>query len=144
MNRESFLTTLGRNALLAALLGLVLFAALPRGDGVLWDYFDVFTLAFCFTLVGHYIEVLLLRLPGIDTGAGRFVRLAGWFAGGLWCYVIGRWLWIQYRRDLADLPGLLWGGVFLVGLELVLHFALRMTGKPNFFGSPAAGSRLSD
>src|SRR5439155_7839173 len=103
MNRESFLTTLGRNALLAALLGLVLFAALPRGDGVLWDYFDVFTLAFCFTLVGHYIEVLLLRLPGIDTGAGRFVRLAGWFAGGLWCYVIGRWLWIQYRRDLADL-----------------------------------------
>jgi len=95
-------------------------------------------LALCFTLVGHYVEVLLLRMPGIDTGPGKLVRLAGWFAGGLWCYVIGRWLWLQYRRDLADLPGLIWGGVFLVVLELVLHFMLRAQGKPNFYGSQSA------
>ena len=139
MNRETLLTTLGRNALLAALLGVVFFFALPRTDGgALWDYFDVFSLALCFTLVGHYIEVLLLRMPGIDTGAGKLVRLAGWFAGGLWCYVVGRWLWLQYRRDLNDLPGLIWGGVFLVALELALHLGLRMQGKPNFYSSQQA------
>lgn len=134
MSREPFLTTLGRNTVLAALIGLVFFAVLPRSDGLLLDYFDVFTLAFCFALIGHYIEVLLWRLPGINTGAGKLVRLAGWFAGGLWCYVIARWLWLQYRRDLADLPGLIWGGVFLVVLELVLHLLLKKQGKPNFYG----------
>ncbi len=77
MNREPFLKTLGRNALLAAVLGLVFFAAFPRSDGALWDYFDVFSVALCFTLVGHYIEVLLLMLPGIETGGGKLVRLAG-------------------------------------------------------------------
>ncbi len=135
MNREPFLLILGRNALLAAVIGLVLFAALPRSDGALWDYFDVFSLALCFTLVGYYIEVLLLMLPGIDTGGGKLVRLAGWFAGGLWCYVIGRWLWLQYRRDLGDLPGLMWGGVFLVVLELLLHLLLRMKGKNSYYSS---------
>jgi hypothetical protein len=139
MSRETFLTTLGRNALLAALLGVVFFFALPRTDGsALWDYFDVFSVALCFTLVGHYVEVLLLRMPGIDTGAGKLVRLAGWFAGGLWCYVIARWLWIQYRRDLNDLPGLIWGGVFLVALELSLHLVLRTQGKSNFYTSQSA------
>ena len=138
MNREPFLKTLGRNALLAAVLGLVFFAAFPRSDGALWDYFDVFSVALCFTLVGHYIEVLLLLLPGIETGAGKLVRLAGWFGGGLWCYVIARWLWLQYRRDLGDLPGLIWGGVFLVVLEMLLHLVLRTQGKPNFYGSQSA------
>jgi len=135
MNRESFLTILGRNALLAAILAVVFLVAFPRSDGLLWDYFDVFSLALCFTLVGYYVEVLLQRMPGIDTGAGKLVRLAGWFAGGLWCYVIGRWLWIQYRRDLNDLPGLIWGGVFLVVLELALHLLLKTQGKPSFYGS---------
>ena len=135
MNREPFLLILGRNALLAAVIGVVLFAALPRSDGALWDYFDVFSVALCFTLVGYYIEVLLLMLPGIETGGGKLVRLAGWFAGGLWCYVIGRWLWLQYRRDLGDLPGLMWGGVFLVVLELLLHLMLRVQGKNNYYSS---------
>ena len=138
MNREPFLKTLGRNALLAAVLGLVFFAAFPRSDGALWDYFDVFSVALCFTLVGHYIEVLLLMLPGIETGGGKLVRLAGWFGGGLGCYVIARWLWLQYRRDLGDLPGLIWGGVFLVVLEMLLHLVLRTQGKPNFYGSQSA------
>jgi hypothetical protein len=144
MSRESLLTTLARNAVAAALLGLLLFGILPRSDGAFWDYFDAFSLALCFTLLGHYIEVLLLQLPGIDTALGRLVRLAGWFGGGLWCYVVARWLWLQYRRDLAQLPGLVWGGVFLVGLELIIHAGLRMAGRPGFFGSSVVGSRSSD
>jgi len=135
MNREPFLKTLGRNGLLAAVLGLVFFAAFPRSDGALWDYFDVFSVALCFTQDDHYIEALLLMLPGNETGAGKLVRLAGWFGGGLWCYVIGRWLWLQYRRDLGDLPGLIWGGVFLLVLELLLHLMLRMQGKNNYYSS---------
>ena len=138
MTYEPFLKTLARNAFAAALLGLAAFSFLPRSGSFLWDWFDAFTLALCFTLLGHYIEVILLKLPGIDTGVGRLVRLAGWFGGGLWCYVVARWLWLQYRRDLADLPGLLWGGVFLVALELVIHLGLKLTGKPSFYSSQQA------
>jgi len=47
------------------------------------------------------------------------VRVIGWFAGGLWCAVIARWLWIHFGRELGELPGLIWGGVLLVVLELV-------------------------
>ena len=81
--------------------------------------------------------MLLLALPKIETGAGRLVRVAGWFAGGLWCYVVARWLWLRYGRDLNDLPGLVWGGVFFIGLELVVHAALKARGQPNFY-QPAA------
>ena len=64
-------------------------------------------------------DQLLLALPGIRTDVGPVVRIVGWFAGGLWCAVIARWLWMQYGRDLRELPGLIWGGVLLVVLELV-------------------------
>lgn len=100
-------------------------ALLPRHASLAWDLVDVFTLAFCFTFLGHYVELLLQALPGIETGPGRVVRVAGWFAGGLWCYVVGRWLWIRYGRDLKDLPGLVWGGVFLLVLELVTNVVTR-------------------
>jgi hypothetical protein len=102
-------------------LAAVFLVLLPRHASLVWDFVDVFTLAFCFTFLGHYVEVLLLALPGIETGPGRVVRVAGWFAGGLWCYLVGRWLWIRYGRDVGDLPGLVWGGVFLLVLELVMH-----------------------
>src|SRR5204863_142820 len=80
-----------------------------------WDFVDAFSVAFCFTFIGHYVELFLLALPNIETGLGRVVRLAGWFAGGLWCYIVARWLWLLYGRDLNELPGLMWGGVFFIG-----------------------------
>ena len=118
---ERFLSVVTRTALAAALLGVVLLVALPRHASILTDFVDAFTVAFCFTFLGHYLEALLLALPGIRTGVGHLVRVAGWFAGGLWSYVIARWLWIRYGRDPSELPGLLWGGVFLVALELVMN-----------------------
>jgi hypothetical protein len=123
--REPFLRTLTRNTIAALGLAVVFLAVLPRHASLGWDFVDVFTLAFCFTFLGYYVEVLLLALPGIETGLGRMVRVAGWFAGGLWCYVVGRWLWIRYGRGLEDLPGLVWGGVFLVVLELVMNVVAR-------------------
>ena len=111
---EPFLKTVNRSAIAAALLGLVLLMVLPRHASFAWDFVDAFTVAFCFTFLGHYIDRLLLALPGIHEGAGRLVRVAGWFAGGLWCRLVAGWLWIKYGRDLNELPGLVWGGVVLV------------------------------
>ena len=103
--------TLTRNTIAALLLAPVLLVALPRHASLAADLVDVFALGFCFTLLGHYVDALLLALQGIETAVGRLVRLAGWFAGGLWCYVVARWLWIKLGRDLSDLPGLLWRGI---------------------------------
>jgi hypothetical protein len=133
MDREPFLSTLARNTIAAGLLAFVFLFALPRHATFLWDYVDVFTVAFCFTFLGHYVDMLLIRVPGIEDGVGRMVRLLGWFAGGLWCYVVARWLWTCYGRDLHELPRLVWGGVFFVGLELVVHAILKARGRPNFY-----------
>jgi len=112
---------LTRNTLLALPLALVFFLTLPRQGAVGWDLLDDFTLAFAFTYVGYWVDVLLLRVPGIETATGFLVRLLGWFAGGLWCYELGRWALLAYGRDTTVLPPLLYGGLWLVALELVLN-----------------------
>jgi len=130
---ERFITTLTRSAIIAGLVGLLLVLVLPRHVGFLWDFVDGFSVAFCFTFIGHYVELFLLALPNIETGLGRVVRLAGWFAGGLWCYIVARWLWLLYGRDLNELPGLMWGGVWFIVLELVVHAVMKSRGQPNFY-----------
>lgn len=130
MDGERFLTFLTRNAIAAGLLAVVFLIAIPRHGGFLSDYVDAFTLAFCFTFLGRYVDALLLALPGIEVGIGPVVRVLGWFAGGLWCYVVARWLWSHYGRDLSELPGLVWGGVFLVGLQLVVRKRTRKSSQP--------------
>jgi hypothetical protein len=122
---EPFLKILTRNTLAALVLGAVLLLVLPRHGSLGADFVNTFAVAFCFTFLGYYVERILLALPDIHSGAGPLVRLAGWFAGGLWCYVVARWLWLRFGRDLQELPGLLWGGVFLVALELVMHVVAR-------------------
>ena len=112
---------LTRNTLLAVPLALVFFLTLPRQGAIGWDLLDDFTLAFAFTYVGYWVDVLLLRVPGIETATGFLVRLLGWFAGGLWCYELGRWALLAYGRDTTVLPPLLYGGLWLVALELVLN-----------------------
>lgn len=134
---------LTRNTLLAAPLALLIYTTVLPHHGTLgWDLLDAFTLAFCFTYVGHWVEVWLLKLPGIETGAGKFVRVLGWFAGGLWCYEVGRWVLVLYGRNTAELPTLLWGGMFFVGLEFVVHAILQASGKPNFFSGQPQEARL--
>ena len=112
---------LTRNTLLAVPLALVFFFVLPRQGALGWDLLDDFTLAFAFTYVGHYVDVLLLKVPGIETGAGRLVRVLGWFAGGLWCYELGRFVLLAYGHDTQVFPPLVYGGFLFVALQLVLH-----------------------
>ncbi|HTD69502.1 MAG TPA: hypothetical protein VK647_03545 [Gemmatimonadales bacterium] len=119
MGGEPFLKTLTRTTVVAGALGIVFLLAFPRHASLVSDFVDVFTVAFCFTFLAPYVDRLLLALPGIRTGVGPVVRVVGWFAGGLWCAVIARWLWMNLGRDLRELPGLIWGGVLLVALELV-------------------------
>ncbi len=130
---------LTRNTLLAIPLALVVSAAIPGQGAIGWDFLDAFTVAFCFTYVGHLVEVLLLKIPGIETPAGKFIRVVGWFAGGLWCYELGRWLLLLYGRNTGQLPSLIWGGVFFVGVEFVVHAILRTSGKPNFYSGQLRG-----
>jgi hypothetical protein len=124
---------LTRNTLLAVPLALLLAAVLPGQGAFGWQFLDAFTLAFSFTYVGHLVEALLLKIPGIETPGGKIVRVLGWFAGGLWCYVLARWALVLYGRDTRELPSLMWGGVFFVGLEFVVHALLQASGKPNFY-----------
>lgn len=124
---------LTRNTLLAVPVALVLYAALPKHGTLSWDLLDAFTLAFSFSYVGYLVEKALLRIPGIETPGGKIVRVLGWFAGGLWCYVLGRWALLAYGRDTSELPSLVWGGVFFVALQFVLHGVLQASGKPNFY-----------
>jgi len=129
---EPFLKTLTRTTLVAGVLGILFLLVFPRHTTLASDFVDAFTVAFCFTFLGHYVDRLLLALPGIRSGAGPVVRVVGWFAGGLWCGVVARWLWMQYGRDLRELPGLMWGGVLLVVLEFVgrRHDATTARGSP--------------
>lgn len=132
---------LTRNTLLAVPVALVLYAALPKHGKPSWDLLDAFTLAFSFSYVGYVVEKALLRIPGIETPGGKIVRVLGWFAGGLWCYVLGRWALVAYGRDTSELPSLVWGGVFFVALQFVLHGVLQASGKPNFYsGQPQEAS----
>ena len=134
---------LTRNTLLALPLALLLVALLPRHGTFGWDFLDAFTLAFSFTYVGHLVEAVLLKIPGIETPAGKFVRVLGWFAGGLWCYELSRWLLLLYGRNTSELPPLLWGGVFFVGLEFVVHGLLQASGKPNFYSGQLRASETT-
>lgn len=117
--------TLTRSTVAALLLGALLVPALPRRGSFAADFVDAFTVAFCFTLLGAYVDRLLLALPDIEAGFGPLVLLAGRLAGGLWCYVVARWLWIKLGRDLHELPALVWGGPFLLVLLPVMNAVAR-------------------
>jgi hypothetical protein len=89
------------------------------------------------------VEVWLRKIPGIETAGGKIVHVLGWFTGVLWCYVLARWLLVLYGRDTRQLPALIWGGVFFVALELVVHGILQASGKPNFYSNQSAGTETS-
>ena len=136
---------LTRSTLLAVPLALLIYmTVLPHHGPIGWDLLDAFTLAFSFTYVGHWVEVFLLKIPDIETPVGKFIRVVGWFAGGLWCYEVARWLLILYGRSTAELPSLLWGAFFFETFCLTtnvmgkLGFGRSGTGIPKLFASKSA------
>ena len=74
---EPFLKTLTRTTLVAGVLGILFLLVLPRHTTLGSDFVDAFSVAFCFTFLGHYVDRVLLALPGIRTGAGPVVRVVG-------------------------------------------------------------------
>lgn len=130
---------LTRNTLLALPLTILVDLLLPAS----FDLLDAFTIAFSFTFVGYLVEKALLKIPGIETGGGRIIRVLGWFAGGLWCYVLARWALVAYGRDTTQLPALMWGGLIFVGLQFVLHGILQASGKPNFYSGQLTESGVT-
>jgi hypothetical protein len=69
---EPFMKALTRTTLLAGALGLVFLVLLPRHASLASDYVDTFTVAFCFTFLGYYVDrgwavVLRHRALAVDT-----------------------------------------------------------------------------
>jgi hypothetical protein len=125
--------TLARNIAIAVVVGASL-AFRKRDLGLLAS---LSVLALWFSLGGHYVEVVFLneirsRIPGIRL-THICVRLAVWFVGGATLYV----LMAITARVLPIRPprlGLWWfGGLLLIGVELMAHGALALRRLPNFY-----------
>ena len=129
---EPFLKTLGRNGLIAAVVGLSLAAARGRLDLSL----PLALVALWFSLGGHYVEVVYLNglRPRLSVGVPQrlLARLSMWFVGGCVLY-----LGATASSDLLRVPmkaANFWiGGIGLIGIELLAHSALRFRGRPSIF-----------
>jgi hypothetical protein len=51
---------------------------------------------------------------------------------------VARWLLVLYGRDTRSLPPLVWGGLFFVALQFVVHGVLQAAGKPNFYSGQSS------
>ncbi len=91
------------------------------------------------SLGGHYVEIfylnwIRLRLPA-ERGVQSIARLGVWFLGGVvlaagmaqTAAVLG----VQLRRS----PAWWTGGLVFVAIELVVHLALQLRGRPSFYSA---------
>lgn len=130
--REPLIRTLARNLAIAAAVGGA-FAVRERSIA-LW--LPISVLALWFSLGGHYVELLFLHLirPRIRVGTARFVwRLVVWFLGGAILYTC----MAVTARALPVVPPqvrMWWfGGLLLIGIELIVHAVLAFRSLPNFY-----------
>jgi len=131
--REPLRQTLVRNFAIAATVGAVL--ASQRHNARLWLPLSV--LALWFSLGGHYVEVLFLnrirpRLPRARV-AQVLARLSVWFAGGALLFEL---MAVTARALPVHPPA--WrswwfGGLMLIGVELLVHAVLVLRKLPNFY-----------
>jgi len=131
--REPFRQTLVRNLLIAATVGAT-FALYQRRPAL---GLSATVLALWFSLGGHYVELVFLKLvrPRIRAvGSARSAwRLVVWFLGGAILYTC----MAVTARALPVVPpgfGMWWfGGLLLIGIELVVHAVLSLRSLPNFY-----------
>src|SRR6187399_3161080 len=133
LSREPLSRTLIRNVAIAAAVG----AGLAIHDRELSLWLPCSVLALWFSLGGHYVEALFLNQirPRVRTVRRMLMpsRLLVWFAGGALLYI---GMAITARALPLAAPGFrLWwfGGLLLVGIELVVHAVLALRGRPNFY-----------
>jgi len=92
------------------------------------------------SLGGHWLELWFLnwlrpRLP--DTQRVQLaVRLTVWFIGGV-ALAFGMWLTAIAFTGRRPAPWLTWwmAGFAFIGIELVVHIALQLRGRPSFFNA---------
>jgi hypothetical protein len=130
--REPLKNTILRTGMIAIVVGGV--AARFMGGPGRWPMLTL--LALWPSFGGHWVEVWFLnwlrpRIPGAR-GLQAAARVAVWFAGGcgmalavgLTSMAFGRHgLWLRWWL----------GGVLFIGIELVAHLAMRLTGRPSFY-----------
>jgi hypothetical protein len=132
--REPFRATLVRTGTIALIVGAVL--AWRSGRAAYWPV--AVLLVLWPSLGGHWVELFFLnglrpRLPAARA-AQVGVRLAVWFVGGIA-------LALGMRVTAMALPGFrprhwpAWwvGGAAFIGIELVVHLALQLRGRPSFY-----------
>lgn len=131
---EPLRTTLLRTASIALAVGGAL--TLAFGSGLArWPVNAALALWPAFG--GHWVEVAYLRgvRPRVGgRGAQVVARIAVWLAGGV-LLALGAALTARFAFALPPVrwPLLLLGGPGFVGVELVAHLALRVTGRPSLW-----------
>jgi hypothetical protein len=133
-HREGLRTTLLRTATIALVVGVVL--AYESGGRISWPLGSLFML--WFSLGGHWVELLYLNWLRPRLSSARPIqivaRVATWFVGGS---VLAIGIAVTARVLAGMLPDqwpAWWlGGAAFVGLELVVHLALLVRGRPSFY-----------
>jgi hypothetical protein len=133
--REALRTTLVRTGTIAIALGAAL--AQWRGGGLVgWAVGTL--LALWPTFGGHWVEMWFLnwlrpRLP-VARSAHVAARIATWFIGGT-ILAMGIYLTASALAGSRPVHWPAWwlGGVAFIGIELVVHLPLQISGRPSFY-----------
>jgi hypothetical protein len=129
---EPLRTTLMRAGTIAIVAG----AVLARFWGGL-DRWPMTTLLVLWpSLGGHWVEIGFLNWLRPRLSAARRVqiaaRIAVWFVGGM-AMTIGMRLTTRLFAQPAHWPRPWQGGLAFIGIELVVHLAPQLRGRPSFY-----------
>jgi hypothetical protein len=132
--QEPLLITLARTGTIAVLVGALI--AYRMGGLAHWPIATLLVL--WPSLGGHWVELLFLkclrsRLPvtrSVQTG----VRVLVWFIGGIGL-AVGMRLTAMTLGGFrpAHWPAWWLGGLAFIGIELAVHLALQLRGRPSFY-----------
>jgi hypothetical protein len=131
---EPLRVTLARTITIAAIAG----AVLTRWWGGLSHWPDATLFALWFSFGGHWVELWFLNWLRPRLGAVRLVqavsRVAVWFVGGIGlAFGVDLTAKIMPGFRQAWLPAWWLGGLAFIGIELVVHAVLQLSGRPNFY-----------
>jgi hypothetical protein len=130
---EPLRRTLIRNFAIATIVSFV--ASRWMGGTTRWPL--LFVLALWPTFGGHFVELAYLRWvrPRYPDGSMRVVaRVIAWLAGGA-LLALGLLATARFVFSTAPVrwPGLWFGAVAFVGIELLAHAMLQLRGAPSFY-----------
>jgi hypothetical protein len=132
-HREPLRTTLLRTAIIALVAGGVF--ALRSGGRIRWPLATLLFLWLSFG--GHWVELWYLNWLRPRISVARYVqimaRVGTWFVGGT---VLALGMALTARAlgfRPARWPAWWLGGIAFIVLELVVHLALQLRGRPSFY-----------